>query len=70
VFATERLMRTPPIIPAEEFGKAALLFDALAAGADRPFVLHGHHKRSTKMLSWQRPRPSMLISTRDPAASA
>jgi hypothetical protein len=21
-----------------------------------------HHKRSTKMLSWQRPRPSMLIS--------
>src|SRR5712671_6047194 len=25
----ERLMRTPPIIPAEEFGKAALLFDAV-----------------------------------------
>ena len=23
-----------------------------------------HHKRSTKMLSWQRPRPSMLISIR------
>jgi hypothetical protein len=52
------------IIPVEELGKAAFLFDAVgrwALGADRPLVLTVHHRRSTKILSWQRPRPSMLI---------
>src|SRR5438132_500818 len=35
-------MRTPPIIPAEEFGKAALLFDAVGRRTQiDPFVLHG-----------------------------
>jgi len=35
-------MRTPPIIPAEEFGKAALLFDAVGRWTQiDPFVLHG-----------------------------
>src|ERR1700694_3856587 len=38
----ERLMRPPQIIPVEELGKAALLFDALGRGAGvDPFVLHG-----------------------------
>ena len=56
-------MRTPQIIPVEELGKAALLFNAVGRWAQvDPFVLTVHHKRSTKMLSWQRPRPSMLIS--------
>src|SRR5207237_45056 len=27
------------------------------------FCVAVHHKRSTKMLSWQRPRPSILIAT-------
>jgi len=48
-------MRTPQIIPVEELAETALLFDAVSR-----FTVH--HKRSTKMLSWQRPRPSMLIS--------
>ena len=35
-------MRTPPIIPAEEFGKAALLFDAVGRRTQiDPFVLDG-----------------------------
>src|SRR5436190_19054145 len=35
-------MRTPQIIPVEELGKAALLFDAVGRGAQvDPFVLHG-----------------------------
>src|ERR1700745_3936864 len=35
-------MRTPRIIPVEEFGKAALLFDAVSRRAQiDPFVLHG-----------------------------
>ena len=59
----ERLMRPPQIIPVEELGKAALLFDAVGGWTQvDPFVLHGPPQRSTKMLSWQRPRPSMLIS--------
>src|SRR5437879_5274609 len=38
----ERLMRTPQIIPVEELGKAALLFDAVGGWAQvDPFVLHG-----------------------------
>ena len=38
----ERLMRTPQIIPVEELGKAALLFDAVGRWAQvDPFVLHG-----------------------------
>src|SRR5260370_34374177 len=38
----ERLMRTPQIIPVEELGKAALLFDAVGRRAQvDPFVLHG-----------------------------
>src|SRR5712672_1291512 len=38
----ERLMRTPPIIPAEEFGQAALLFDAVGRRTQiDPFVLDG-----------------------------
>src|SRR5258707_13219373 len=38
----ERLMRTPQIIPVEEFAKAALLFDAVGRWAQiDPFVLHG-----------------------------
>src|SRR5438445_13763031 len=37
----ERLMRTPQIIPVEELGKAALLFDAVGRWAQvDPFVLH------------------------------
>src|SRR5258706_8420403 len=35
-------MRTPQIIPVEELGKAALLFDAVGRWAQvDPFVLHG-----------------------------
>src|SRR5438046_8536826 len=35
-------MRTPQIVPVEELGKAALLFDAVGRGAQvDPFVLHG-----------------------------
>jgi hypothetical protein len=35
-------MRTPQIIPVEELGKAALLFDAVGSRAQvDPFVLHG-----------------------------
>src|SRR5215831_10097208 len=38
----ERLMRTSQIIPVEELGKAALLFDAAGGWAEiDPFVLHG-----------------------------
>src|SRR5260370_9753048 len=38
----ERLMRTPQIIPVEELGKAALLFDAVGRWAQvDPFMLHG-----------------------------
>src|SRR5882672_7004846 len=38
----ERLMRTPPIVPAEEFDKTALLFDAVGRRTQvDPFVLHG-----------------------------
>src|SRR6185312_8603894 len=38
----ERLMRTPQIIPVEELGQAALLFDAVGRWAQvDPFVLHG-----------------------------
>src|SRR5215468_3228536 len=38
----ERLMRTSQIIPVEERGKAALLFDAAGGWAEiDPFVLHG-----------------------------
>src|SRR5712671_5041520 len=38
----ERLMRTPQIVPVEELGKAALLFDAVGCWAQvDPFVLHG-----------------------------
>src|SRR5438477_4831054 len=38
----ERLMRTPQIIPVEELGKAALLFDAVGRWTQvDPFVLHG-----------------------------
>jgi hypothetical protein len=48
-------MRASQIIPVEELAKAALLFDALAPGASFGFTVH--HKRRTKMLSWQRPRP-------------
>src|SRR5256714_4265578 len=37
----ERLMRPPQIIPVEELGKAALLFDAVGGWAQvNPFVLH------------------------------
>src|ERR1700724_130305 len=37
----ERLMRPPQIIPVEELGQAALLFDAVGRGAQvDPFVLH------------------------------
>src|SRR5665213_4342207 len=39
---TERLMRAPPVIPVEKFGKAALLLDAVGCRAQiDPFVLHG-----------------------------
>src|SRR6202047_1601527 len=39
---SERLMRPPQIIPVEELGKAALLFDAVGRWAQvDPFVLHG-----------------------------
>jgi hypothetical protein len=42
VFASERLMRTPQIIPIEELAKAALLFDTVGGRAQvDPFVLHG-----------------------------
>src|SRR5260370_10620354 len=38
----ERLMRTSQIIPVEELGQAALLFDAVGRRAQvDPFVLHG-----------------------------
>src|SRR6202521_6417983 len=38
----ERLMRTPQIIPVEELGQAAPLFDAVGRWAEvAPFVLHG-----------------------------
>src|SRR3954469_17081260 len=38
----ERLMRTSGIVPVEELGKAALLFDAVGRWAQvDPFVLHG-----------------------------
>src|SRR5437868_15051448 len=38
----KRLMRTPQIIPVEELGKTALLFDAVGRWAQvDPFVLHG-----------------------------
>src|SRR3954470_9011516 len=38
----ERLMRTPQIIPVEELGRAALLFDAVGRWTQvNPFVLHG-----------------------------
>src|SRR6266704_1991699 len=38
----ERLMRTSPIIPVEEFGEAALLFDTVGRRTQiDPFVLHG-----------------------------
>src|SRR5256885_7852253 len=38
----ERLMRAPQIIPVEELGKTALLFDAVGRWAQvDPFVLHG-----------------------------
>src|SRR3989442_7659561 len=38
----ERLMRTPPIIPVEELGEAALLFDAVGRRTQiDPFVLDG-----------------------------
>src|ERR1700720_3408464 len=38
----ERLMRTAQIIPVEELGQAALLFDAVGGRAQiDPFVLHG-----------------------------
>ena len=38
----ERLMRTAQIIPVEELGKAALLFDAVGCRAQvDPLVLHG-----------------------------
>src|SRR5437588_4279944 len=38
----ERLMRAPQIIPVEELGKAALLFDAVGRWPQiDPFVLHG-----------------------------
>src|SRR5438270_14051143 len=38
----ERLMRRPRIIPVEELGKAALLFDAVGGWPQvDPFVLHG-----------------------------
>src|SRR5437763_11596390 len=38
----ERLMRPPQIIPVEELGKAALLFDAVGRWTQvDPFVLHG-----------------------------
>src|SRR5712671_3744831 len=38
----ERLMRTPQIIPVEELGKAALLFDAVGRWTQiDPFMLHG-----------------------------
>src|SRR5499433_3543880 len=58
----ERLMRTSQIIPVEELGKAALLFDAAGGWAQvDPLVLHGPPQALDKdMLSWQRPRPSML----------
>src|ERR1700726_5016027 len=39
---SERLMRPPQIIPVEELGKAALLFDSIGRWAQvDPFVLHG-----------------------------
>src|ERR1700731_2933128 len=39
---SERLMRPPQIIPVEELGKAALLFDAVGRWAQvDPFVVHG-----------------------------
>src|SRR5256714_12139435 len=38
----ERLMRAPQIIPVEELGKAALLFDAVGRWPQvDPFMLHG-----------------------------
>src|SRR5947209_14057175 len=38
----KRLMRAPQIIPVEELGKTALLFDAVGLWAQvDPFVLHG-----------------------------
>src|SRR5271168_4703076 len=38
----ERLMRTTQIIPVEELGKAALLFDAVGGWAQvDPFMFHG-----------------------------
>ena len=75
----ERLMRTPQIIPVEEFAKAALLCDAVGRGAQvDPFVPHGPPQALDEDFVVQRPRPSMLIwipraslsaSTQNPAVS-
>ena len=60
---TQRLMRSPAVVPVEALGQTLLLLDAAVAGAQiHPLVLHRPPQPSTKMLSWQRPRPSMLIS--------
>jgi hypothetical protein len=61
--APDALMRTPQIIPVEEFAKAALLFDAVGRGAQvDPFVLHGPPQALDEDVVGQRRRPSMLIA--------
>ncbi len=44
----ERLMRTPPIIPVEEFGKAALLFDAVGCR-----TLRVRHEINAQFGGWE-----------------
>ena len=55
-------MRTAKIIPVEELGKAALLFDAVGGWAQiDPFVLHGPPQALDKDVVVPAPA-SMLIS--------
>jgi len=56
-------MRTPQIIPVEEFVKAALLFDAVGRWAQiDPLALHGPPQALDEDVVVQRPRPSMPIA--------
>src|SRR5437016_11891526 len=64
----ERLMRTPQIIPVEELGKAALLFDAVGGRAQiDPFVLHGPPQALDKDVVVA--TPASVHADRDPMIS-
>src|SRR5215471_4165541 len=62
----ERLMRTPQIIPVEELGKAALLFDAIGGCSRTVFLLISLVQPPFPALAPRRPHGPRGGSARDP----